>query len=122
MRTAYLKQTTRDIGNASEQLAVKWLESEGHRILERNWRTKYCEVDIISQKNDELYFIEVKHRRNSQSGDGLAAITRQKETQMRRAAQLYLVRESLQAPVHLMVIATSGEPSGMSIDHCLELE
>lgn len=122
VRTAYLKQTTRDIGNASEQLAVKWLESEGHRILERNWRTKYCEVDIISQKNDELYFIEVKHRRNSQSGDGLAAITRQKETQMRRAAQLYLVRESLQAPVHLMVIATSGEPSGMSIDHCLELE
>jgi ribonuclease HII len=120
--TGGLQPTTRRIGDASEQLAAEWLEEKGHVVIKRNWRTKYCEVDIISQKEGEIYFVEVKHRGKPESGDGLAAITRQKEMQMRRAAQLYLSRQSSLVSAHLMVIATSGESLGMSVDQCLELE
>ena len=49
--------------------------ADGHEIIERNWRTRYCEIDIVSKKDNALYFTEVKYRKNDNFGDGLAAIT-----------------------------------------------
>lgn len=44
--------------------------ADGHEIIERNWRTRYCETDIVSMKDDVLWFTEVKYRKNDwTSGD-----------------------------------------------------
>ena len=82
--------TTRQIGDKGEQAAADWLAADGHEIIARNWRTRYCEIDIVSVKGEVLYFTEVKYRKNDDFGDGLAAITTKKQRQMRFAAELFL--------------------------------
>ena len=82
--------TTRQIGDKGEQAAADWLMARGHEIVARNWRTRYCEIDIVSVKGEVLYFTEVKYRKNDDFGDGLAAITAKKQRQMRFAAELFL--------------------------------
>ena len=84
--------TTRQIGDRGEQAAADWLTTDGHEIIARNWRTRYCEIDIVSMKDDVLYFTEVKYRKNSRYGDGLAAITNKKQRQMRFAAELFMIK------------------------------
>jgi len=84
--------TTRAIGDAGEQAAADWLVADGHEIIARNWRTRYCEIDIVSLKDDTLYFTEVKYRKNDNFGGGLAAITTKKQRQMRFAAELFMAK------------------------------
>jgi putative endonuclease len=53
--------TSRQIkGNLGEELAANWLIGKGYRILERNYRKKYGEIDIVCKKEDQLHFVEVK--------------------------------------------------------------
>ena len=52
--------------------------ADGHEIIERNWRTRYCEIDIVSIKDDVLWFTEVKYRKNDDFGSGLEVITTKK--------------------------------------------
>lgn len=85
-------RTTKQIGDSSETMVANELIRHGHIIRERNWRTKWCEVDVISQKGDTLYFTEVKHRKNDKGGDGFAAITPKKLQQMKFAAELYATK------------------------------
>ncbi|WP_205838069.1 YraN family protein, partial [Lactobacillus crispatus] len=54
--------TTRQIGDKGEQAAADWLMARGHEIVARNWRTRYCEIDIVSVKGEVLYFTEAKYR------------------------------------------------------------
>ena len=82
--------TTRQIGDKGEQAAADWLAAGGHEIIARNWRTRYCEIDIVSIKDDVLYFTEVKYRKNDDFGGGLAAITAKKQRQMHFAAELFI--------------------------------
>lgn len=101
---------TRTIGNMSESVAVEELLQRGHQIIARNWKTKYCEIDIVSRLNDVLYFTEVKHRRNDMNGDGLAAITKTKLRQMKFSAQLYAQHHSVTTMyLRLQAIATTGD-------------
>lgn len=102
--------TTRKVGDASETAAANELVRQGHEILERNWRTKYCEIDIVSRKDDVVYFTEVKHRRNNKGGDGLAAITPKKLSQMAFAAKLFVHTNHLeQLDLRLLAVATAGD-------------
>jgi len=73
-------------------VAADWLAADGHEIIARNWRTRYCEIDIVSVKDDVLYFTEVKYRKNDDFGGGLAAITAKKQRQMRFAAELFIAK------------------------------
>jgi len=84
--------TTKQIGDRAEEAVAEYLRKNGHEIIERNWKTKFCEVDIISRKNDTIYFTEVKYRKNDRAGGGIAAITSKKLRQMRFAAEYYALR------------------------------
>lgn len=106
--------TTREVGNASEDVAAGYLVRAGHEILERNWRTKWCEIDIVSCKNDTIYFTEVKHRKDDKAGDGLAAITPTKLRQMRFAATLYATTLKESYDLRLSAIATTGDPPAVA--------
>lgn len=78
--------STTDIGRKAEKAAATYLEMRGYQIIERNWRRPRCEIDIIAKKDDVVYFVEVKYRRNNDQGGGLEAITPTKLRQMRYAA------------------------------------
>ena len=104
--------TTRQIGDKGEQAAADWLTARGHEIVARNWRTRYCEIDIVSVKGEVLYFTEVKYRKNDDFGDGLAAITAKKQRQMRFAAELFLADkpECSGMAAKLLAASVSGDP------------
>ena len=104
--------TTRQIGDKGEQAAADWLAARGHEIVARNWRTRYCEIDIVSVKGEVLYFTEAKYRKNDDFGDGLAAITAKKQRQMRFAAELFLAGkpECSGMAAKLLAASVSGEP------------
>lgn len=107
-----LAPTTRVVGNKSETVAANYLVHHGHEIIERNWRTRWCEIDIVSRKGEVLYFTEVKHRKNDNAGDGMAAITAKKQQQMTLAARMYvhLHEETRGYDLRLVAVSTTGDP------------
>jgi len=112
--------TTKQIGDEAETFAANYLKKHGHKIVERNWKTKYCEIDIISQKSGVIYFTEVKYRKNSNQGSGLDAITKKKLNQMKFAAKFYTQSEHLtDTDMQLVVISISGKE--YLIDNYIEI-
>ena len=81
------KCSTKAKGDRGEEAVCKYLTASGHEIVARNWKNKFCEIDVISRFNGVLCFTEVKYRR---AGGGLDAIDKKKLEQMRFAAELYL--------------------------------
>lgn len=88
------KITTKHIGDAAENETALYLQTQGHEIIARNWRTKYCEIDIVSRLQDTLYFTEVKYRKNDVQGGGIAAITPKKHQQMSFAAEFFAAKHT----------------------------
>ena len=114
--------TTRDIGNAGEQAAANWLAADGHEIIERNWRTRYCEIDIVSRKDDILYFTEVKYRKNDDFGGGLAAITAKKQRQMHFAAELFMAKQPQYEGCDMRLVAVAVEGNPLTVRERVVLE
>ena len=101
--------TTKQIGDAAENEVSLYLEAQGHTILARNWRTKFCEIDIVSEWEDTIYFTEVKYRRTDTRGGGIAAITAKKLRQMKFAAEYYALKHTLtNVSLRLAVADVSG--------------
>lgn len=100
-------KTTKQIGDAGEARVVRELEQRGHTIIARNWRTRYCEIDIVSTKDNTLYFTEVKTRKNAHFGDGFAAITAKKQQQIRFAAELFMVKHPQYSGYDMGLLAAS---------------
>jgi putative endonuclease len=73
-----------ELGRFGETLAVESLESQGMRVIERNWRCSQGEIDIIAQDGLDLVFVEVKTRSGLRFGTPLSAITAKKLTRLRR--------------------------------------
>lgn len=104
-----LPQTKQD-GNKAEKKVADYLQGNGHTILERNWRTKYCEIDIISEYEGILYFTEVKYRSSYNQGGGSATITPRKEKHLAFSAELYLASHPTyqQAVIQMVSVGARG--------------
>lgn len=106
-----ISRTTKKIGDDGEDAAAMFLSERGHEILERNWRTKFCEIDIVSKYKETFYFTEVKYRKTDTQGGGFAAITLKKQQQMKFAAELYAVKNKLaEADLLLAAAEVTGQP------------
>ena len=77
-------------GRRGEDLAVAFLLERGYRILQRNWRKKTGEIDIIADKAGILVFCEVKSRRGCSLGAGAEAVDARKQHRIIQTALLYL--------------------------------
>ena len=80
-------------GAWGEQIAADYLESLGYKIVCRNYRCRYGEIDLICMDGPVWSFVEVKTRKSFQYGDGLQAITVYKRKNMTRVA-LYFLNQS----------------------------
>ena len=87
--------TRAEIGALGEQLAVEHLESLGLRVLTRNWRCRYGELDVIAADDAArtVVFVEVKTRTSDQFGGVAEAVTPQKVRRLRRLAGLWLAAQ-----------------------------
>lgn len=104
------KITTKELGDKAEDFVAEFLKQEKHEILERNWRTKFCEIDIVSKYGENYYFTEVKFRKNNDFGGGEAAISKNKINQMRFAAEFFAYKNNIKnSEMQLAVAIVEGE-------------
>ncbi len=85
-----------EIGKIGEELAVKYLNQNGYKVIERNFRCKQGEIDIISKDNKEWVFIEVKTRTNNKFGKPIEAVDINKQKHLLKAIKYYLYVRNLE--------------------------
>lgn len=81
---------TRRIGKEGEDICCQYLQDNGYTIVERNFRCKEGEIDIIARDKTEWVFLEVKTRTNAHYGYPADAITEWKKRKMMKAVKFYL--------------------------------
>lgn len=85
-----LGRNTTKIGHRAEQKVAEFLQTHRHRIIISNFRTKTCEIDLVSVHDQQIYFTEVKYRQNDLAGQALEQVTACKLQQMRAAVKEFL--------------------------------
>jgi len=78
-----------ELGRRGEKLAEQHLEARGYRLIERNWRCRHGEIDLVMRGGASIVFVEVKTRTSTAFGHPLEAITPQKLARLRRLAGLW---------------------------------
>lgn len=102
--------STHSLGSGYEQMAAEFLRREGYEILERNFRYRQGEIDIIAREGVYLVFVEVKYRRDRGSGAPEEAVDRRKQQRICRTAAYYMVKRRVYdtCPCRFDVVAVEG--------------
>lgn len=101
---------TTAIGATHEQLAADYLEGLDMYIVERNWRTRWCEVDIVARDNDGvIHIVEVRYRKTGDSGNGIDSITPAKQRQLIHAAKRWHMLRGVSVGIQIDVIGITGD-------------
>ncbi|MEO8598597.1 MAG: YraN family protein [bacterium] len=88
---------------------MAYLLTQGQTLLQRNFRCKGGEIDLVMQENQVLVFVEVRRRANLRHGGAAASVTRSKQAHLIIAAQVYLQRYRIPPACRFDVIAIDGE-------------
>ncbi len=91
MNNSYKKE----FGDRGEDIAVDYLKNKQYEIIKRNYRFGHGEIDIVAKDNDVLVFVEVKTRKNLEFGPPELAVTKNKQRQIRRISEAYLVEKKI---------------------------
>lgn len=104
-------------GKRGEALAAAYLAGAGYRIIERNYRCLFGEVDIVAEEGGTLVFVEVKSRRSDRYGDPQLAVDQKKQKQISKTALHYLAEHRLRhRPARFDVVAVKLPPAGPQIE------
>ena len=114
------KTTAKQLGDRGEQVVVDYLVESGHEIVARNYKTKLFEVDIISRKNEMLYFTEVKYRSDHDFGEALDFIDKKKQQKMRLAVEGFLATHPEYADF-TPILAVAAVDKDFSLEEWFEL-
>jgi len=92
VRRGRVNKTKQELARIGEEHAARYLRSRGYRIVERNFRARSGEVDIIAEQKDALVFVEVKARSTEEFGEPREAVTGWKQRRIVNAARSYAAR------------------------------
>jgi putative endonuclease len=98
----------KSIGKDGEDLAAQFLKDRGYEIVDRNWRSRFGEIDIVATKNNILYLVEVKTRSSNQYGFPHEAINAKKLQRMQLTAQLYAKSTGYKGEMKLILVEILG--------------
>jgi len=106
------------IGARFEQLALEYMERAGLKLVERNYRTRFGELDLIMRDGATLVFVEVRYRRDPHFGGGAASVGVAKRQKLTRAAQGFLQAypRFASSPCRFDVIAFDGDADAPDFD------
>jgi putative endonuclease len=97
------------LGKSGEDLAAQELERRGYAILDRRYRTRHGEIDIVARDGETIVFVEVKARATAEFGTAAEAVTPWKQRQLGSMAVDYLARHHLaDRPCRFDVVAIEG--------------
>ncbi len=108
-------------GRAGENMACAHLEARGMRVVQRNFRCRGGEIDVIARDGDVIVFVEVKERTGSSHGAAIESVTPLKRRRLLRAARLYAAKHGLsESPLRFDVVAIDWGPDGPRLRHELD--
>ena len=85
------------LGRKGENLAASYLREQGWEILERNYRTRLGEIDLVCRDHESIVFVEVKTRASADFARPDESVTQRKQAKLRRLVEEYLVAHRLEA-------------------------
>lgn len=101
-------------GRAAEEVAAAFLQNKGFKIVAQNWRTRWCEVDIIAKQLSVVYLVEVKYRASTAWGSGFDYITPRKIQQMHFSAEVWKAQHNWLGDYCLAAIELTDNPPQVS--------
>jgi putative endonuclease len=113
-----MEDNKRARGIRGEDLAVTYLKKKGYKVIERNYRCQWGEIDLIARHKGTLIFVEIKSRSSSDFGLPQDAVDRFKQEKLIQAAKAYMaehhVKETI--PARFDVVAVNLTPSGPEME------
>ena len=105
-------------GRSGEDLACAHLLARGLRVVERNFRCRVGEIDVVARDGDVVVFVEVKERRGASHGSAVESVSAGKRHRLVRAARLYAARHGLsESALRFDVVAIDWGEQGARIRH-----
>ena len=108
----------RETGCLGEDIAKRYLQKRGYRIIEQNYRTRYSEIDLIAYDHKTLVFVEVRTKNSEEFGTPEDSLTRRKIRRLSRGALIYLAREGGSEKYRIdavcIVLAENNRPQRIS--------
>jgi len=99
-----------EVGKIGEQLAKEFLEKQGYKIIEQNYKTKYAEIDLVCQRKKELVFVEVRTKIGENFGTPEDTINNKKKRKLLGNAKAYSVIKKWNGPYRIDAICIVLKP------------
>lgn len=112
-----LKNNSKTTGDLGEKLAIQHLLKKGYQIIEKNWRFKKYEIDVIAKNEETMVFLEVKTRKNDIFGEPQIFVSKQKQGFLIKAAQQYLEQNNISLESRFDIIAIVKSNNQYLINH-----
>lgn len=105
------------LGREGEDIALAFFRKKGYRIVEKNFRTAFGEIDIIARDRDVLVFIEVKTRADDSFGSPFEAVDRRKREKIRKVALCFMKKLKKEVPARFDVLSIENAGDDRRIEH-----
>lgn len=121
MKINSIKDTRLMTGRIGEQAAERYLLLNGFQVIERNWRCKIGEIDLIAGQGDQIVFVEVRTRHQGGSyGTAVESVDDRKQRKVRRTAEVYIRGKQLQdssVRFDLITVELNSSDQAVKLDH-----
>ena len=108
------------LGQTAELRAAAFLQTRGLKLVARNWRCRFGEIDLVMQDGATLVFVEVRLRSRSDFGGAAASVTPAKQKKLLAAARQYLAGLKTLPPCRFDVVALSGSDAPEWIENAFD--
>lgn len=107
-----------EAGAGAERLAARHLERAGLKLLARNYRSPFGEIDLVMQQDDTLVFVEVRFRARSDFGTPAETVDRRKQARLRACAEHFLQRDRRHSKrsCRFDIVAVTPAPEGERVE------
>ena len=108
-----MNQFNLQTGKIGEEVAKKYLEKKGYKIIEQNYKTKYAEIDLVARKGSEMVFVEVRTKKGENFGTPEETINKRKLRKLWGNAKAYTAWKKWRGPYRVdavcVVLKSNGE-------------
>ncbi len=112
-----MKEENRKTGRFGEDLAADFLKKKGYEIVERNFATRFGEIDIIARKNGVTVFVEVKTKKGDEFGSPEEMVGKNKLGRVKRMATVYLDGKEVTCRIDMVAVVLDGQNKVQRITH-----
>ncbi|MDC0580092.1 YraN family protein [Bacteroidia bacterium] len=112
-----MKTQKQILGQEGENIAIRHLINQKYKILARNFRDGYAEIDIIATDNHELIVVEVKTRNSSKYGEPEESVSTKKQQLLSQAIEAYMEIHELKIPVRFDIISIIKNQYKTDLNH-----